>query len=246
MLAISPPMFSTIGWPFEEPLSHNQHQNSFYKDTVDQLFNFHDQVEAEINSTDPSQSTSSDLSMVKKLVHNASERDRRKKINNLYSSLRSLLPVFDQMKLSIPATISRVLKYIPELQNQVEGLIKRKDEILLRLSPQVEEFILSKESQRKKHSYNSGFVVSISRLNDSEITIQISCYTVQKIPLSEILICLENDGLLLLNVSSSKTFGGRVFYNLHFQVDKTQILESHILNEKLLSIMEKEGEFLKQ
>ncbi|RHN78864.1 putative transcription factor bHLH family [Medicago truncatula] len=247
MLAISPPMFSTIGWPFEEPLSHNQHQNSFYKDTVDQLFNFHDQVEAEINSTDPSQSTSSDLSMVKKLVHNASERDRRKKINNLYSSLRSLLPVSDQMKkLSIPGTISRVLKYIPELQNQVEGLIKRKDEILLGLSPQVEEFILSKESQRKKHSYNSGFVVSSSRLNDSEITIQISCYTVQKIPLSEILICLENDGLLLLNVSSSKTFGGRVFYNLHFQVDKTQILESHILNEKLLSIMEKEGEFLKQ
>ncbi|XP_013467287.2 transcription factor ORG2 isoform X5 [Medicago truncatula] len=235
MLAISPPMFSTIGWPFEESLSHNQHQN--------QLFNFHDQVEAEINSTDPSQSTSSDLSMVKKLVHNASERDRRKKINNLYSSLRSLLPVFDQMKLSIPATISRVLKYIPELQNQVEGLIKRKDEILLRLSPQVEEFILSKESQRKKHSYNSGFVVSTSWLNDSEITIQISCYTVHKIPLSEILMCLENDGLLLLNLSSSQTFGGRVFYNLHFQVDKTHRLESDILNEKLLSVMDKEGLF---
>ncbi|KEH41324.1 transcription factor ORG2-like protein [Medicago truncatula] len=235
MLAISPPMFSTIGWPFEESLSHNQHQN--------QLFNFHDQVEAEINSTDPSQSTSSDLSMVKKLVHNASERDRRKKINNLYSSLRSLLPVSDQMKLSIPGTISRVLKYIPELQNQVEGLIKRKDEILLGLSPQVEEFILSKESQRKKHSYNSGFVVSTSWLNDSEITIQISCYTVHKIPLSEILMCLENDGLLLLNLSSSQTFGGRVFYNLHFQVDKTHRLESDILNEKLLSVMDKEGLF---
>jgi len=29
-------------------------------------------------------------------------------------------------------------------------------------------------------------------------------------------------------------------------VDKTQRLESHILHEKLLSIMEKEGEFFKQ
>ncbi|KAL5067058.1 hypothetical protein RYX36_017945, partial [Vicia faba] len=76
--------------------------------------------------------TSSDLSMVKKLVHNASERDRRKKINNLYSSLRSLLPLSDQM-----------------------------------------------------------------------------------------------------------TFEGRVFYNLHYQVDKTRRLESDILNEKILSIMEK-------
>jgi len=100
MLAISPPLFSTIVRPFEEPLSHNQHQNHFHTDNINQLFNFHDQVEAEINSTDPSQSTSSDLSMVKKLVHNASERDRRKKINNLYSSLRSLLPVSDQMVLN--------------------------------------------------------------------------------------------------------------------------------------------------
>ncbi|GAU31365.1 hypothetical protein TSUD_19100 [Trifolium subterraneum] len=208
MLAISSPLFSTIGWPFEDPISHNQHQNHFYKDiTTDQFFDINNQIEAE-NSTDPSQATSCDLSMVKKLVHNASERDRRKKINNLYSSIRSLLPVSDQMKkLSIPATISRVLKYIPELQKQVEGLIKRKEEILLRFSPQVDE---------------------------------ISCYTVHKIPLSEILLCLENDGLLLLNVSSSQTFGGRDFYNLHLQeMDKSQRLESDILNEKILSIMEK-------
>ncbi|CAJ2673513.1 transcription factor ORG2-like [Trifolium pratense] len=241
MLAISPPLFSTIGWPFEEHISHNLHQNHFYKDitTTDQLFHIKNQLEAE-NSTDPSQATSCDLSLVKKLVHNASERDRRKKINNLYSSLRSLLPYSDQLKkLSIPATISRVLKYIPELQKQVEGLIKRKEEILLRFSPQVDEVIISKESQMKKQSYNSGFVVSTSRLNDSEITIQISCYTVNKIPLSEILLCLENDGLFLLNVSSSQTFGGRDFYNLHLQVDKSQRLETDILNEKLLSIMEK-------
>lgn len=33
---------------------------------------------------------------VKKLNHNASERDRRKRINDLYSSLRSLLPQSDQ------------------------------------------------------------------------------------------------------------------------------------------------------
>jgi len=32
---------------------------------------------------------------VKKLNHNASERDRRKNINGLYSSLRSLLPPSD-------------------------------------------------------------------------------------------------------------------------------------------------------
>lgn len=38
-----------------------------------------------------------DHKTVKKLNHNASERDRRKKINGMYSSLRSLLPHQDQM-----------------------------------------------------------------------------------------------------------------------------------------------------
>lgn len=127
-----------------------------------------------------------------------------------------------QKKLSIPATISRVLKYIPELQKHVEGLTKKKEDILLKLSRQGDA-VISKESQRiknKPHRNSSGFVVSTttSRLNESEATVQISSYTLHKIPLSEILLCLENDGLVLLNVSSSETFGGRVFYNLHFQV----------------------------
>ncbi|KAJ1404254.1 Myc-type, basic helix-loop-helix [Sesbania bispinosa] len=246
MLALSPsPMFSTIGyWPYEEPLSQSQN-NYFYKHTENSEL-FHHQPQVEIQSSTPSPAIISDLTMVKKLIHNASERDRRKKINALYSSLRSLLPVADQMKkLSIPATISRVVKYIPELQKQVNGLTKKKEEILLRISKQGDA-VINKETQRKiVHSKsNSGFVVSTSRLNDSEASIQISSYTVHKIPLSEILLCLENDGLVLLNASSSETFGGRTFYNLHFQVDKTQRLESEVLYEKLLSIIDKNGNFL--
>lgn len=124
-----------------------------------------------------------------------------------------------QKKLSIPATISQVLKYIPELQKQVEGLKKKKKGILLSLSQQ-RDVVISKESQRKKPCYNSGFVISTNRLSDSEVSIQISSYIVnhEKIPLSEILFCLENDGFVLLNISSSETYGGRAFHNLHFQV----------------------------
>lgn len=142
-----------------------------------------------------------------------------------------------QKKLSIPLTISRVLKYIPELQKHVEGLIKRKEEILYKLSPKLDHH------EVKNHGHNLGFVVSSCRLNDSEVSIQISCYTFHMVPLSEILLYLENDGFLLLNVSSSDTFGGRVFYNLHYQMDKTKRLESDIINEKLLSVMEKERKF---
>ena len=35
-----------------------------------------------------------------------------------------------QEKLSIPATVSRMVKYIPELQQQVDVLIQKKEELI--------------------------------------------------------------------------------------------------------------------
>ncbi|KAK7244461.1 hypothetical protein RIF29_39283 [Crotalaria pallida] len=85
------------------------------------------------------------------------------------------------------------------------------------------------------------FLWQIKRLNENEAAIQISTYEeVNNISLSEILLCFENHGFVLLNASSSETVGGRIFYNLHFQVEKTYRLES----EMLLSMLEKkEGIF---
>ena len=122
-----------------------------------------------------------------------------------------------QKKMSIPATVSRVIKYIPELQQQVQSLTKKKEVLLWRISRQLQGDAVNKESQRKISQHNSEFVVSTSRLNDCEVVVHIS-YEAQKAPLSEILHCLENNGLYLLNGSSSETFGGRAFHNLHFQV----------------------------
>lgn len=93
MLTLSPPFFPSFGWPLEDPIS--QEHNSFYRDisleTSDSLLpspQSRPQAGGDINGT------------VKKLNHNASERDRRKKINNLYSSLFSLLPAADRMVLT--------------------------------------------------------------------------------------------------------------------------------------------------
>ncbi|KAH1258013.1 Transcription factor ORG2 [Glycine max] len=187
----SPPVFSTKGWLLEEdPLSYDV--SSEYSFPY-QFYSPQTQIELEIErSTSPSPE---DPAMVKKLSHNASERDRRKK-----------------------------------------WLIKR-------ISRQLQGDAVNKDSQRRISHHNSDFVVSTSRLNDCEAVVHISSYEAHKAPLSEILQCLENNGLLLLNASSSETFGGRVFYNLHFQVEKTQRLESEILTEKLLSIYEKQRIF---
>ncbi|XP_045795671.1 transcription factor ORG2-like [Trifolium pratense] len=244
MVAFCSPQFSysNMGWFLEELepesllISHKQKNYVSLEYSLPHN-EFSSPIKQDVEDIERSQSPKL---MVKKLNHNASERDRRKKVNNLISSLRSLLPGEDQTKkMSIPVTISRVLKYIPELQKQVEGLIKKKEDFLSRISRQ--EYAVNKESSQKKIPiYNSSFIVSTSRLNDIELAIHISSYESNKIPLSEILMCLEDNGLFLLNSSSSKTFGGRLFYNLHFQVEKTQRLECDALIQKLLSICEKQ------
>ncbi|XP_015969203.1 transcription factor bHLH100 [Arachis duranensis] len=231
MLALSSPtsMFpNNMEWPLEleeEELSHSHHE-------------YFNSEEYPLLSS----------SMAKKFNHNANERHRRKKINALYSSLRSILPVADQTKkMSIPATISRVLKYIPELQQQVEELIKKKEELLLRISRQGDinnDDAAAAAAMNKKghhHQNSSGFLVSSSTISDSEVSIQIiSSYGIQKCQVSEILVCLENHyALQLLNASSFDTFGGRLFYNLHFQMEMAHTLDTEVLSEKILSICEK-------
>lgn len=122
-----------------------------------------------------------------------------------------------QKKLSNPATVSWVLKYIPELQQQVEGLIGKKEEVLARVL-KLQADTIYQQSQRKSAVWSSLAAVSASRLSDKEIVLQISTFKVHDTPLSQILIDLEKDGLSLLNATSFESFGGRVFYSLHLQV----------------------------
>ncbi|XP_075668286.1 transcription factor ORG2-like [Castanea sativa] len=223
-----------------------EHSNYVYRETeASELFAQDyppSQPKLEPNHSTISTSIGSSPAMVKKLHHNASERDRRKKINTLYSSLRTLLPPADQAeKLSIPATVSRMVKYIPELQQQVDILIQKKEELISRICRQGEQ--IHQENQRQIASRSFLSAVSASWLNDREVMIQISTYKVHKSPLAEILPNLEKDGFLILNASSFESFGGRVFYNLHLQAESTYALKREVLSEKLPSFSERGEEF---
>ncbi|KAM0981354.1 hypothetical protein TB2_014140 [Malus domestica] len=247
MLALSPPMFSTIGWPIDQdPTSHD-----YYKDhittTNDQTAESSSlrilpsgRPQSELDVSTPSTTIRGECSSVspvaKKLNHNASERDRRKKINSLYSSLRSLLPADQplQKKLSIPNTVSRVVKYVPELQKQVEGLIRKREELLSRINKQ-ESALHEEKNQIKSAARSSLSAVSACQLNDREVAIQISSLKTKNNLLSDILLNLEEEGLQILNASSFESSGGRVFYNLQFQVERTYRLECESLSDKLMS-----------
>ena len=121
-----------------------------------------------------------------------------------------------QKKLSIPSTVSRVVKYIPELQQQVERLIRKKEELLSKISRQGD--VIHQENQRNGTLGSSLASVSATMLSDREIVVQISTFKAHESPLSELLLNLEEYGLVVINASSFESFGGRVFYNLHLRV----------------------------
>ncbi|CAN6829280.1 unnamed protein product [Brassica oleracea] len=144
MCALVPPFFPNFGWPSTGEYEsyylagENLDNCTFFYFPVPETYRVVHQRNS-LGVSISSAGTGIDNSPVvnKKLKHNASERDRRKKINSLFSSLCSCLPASDQSKkLSIPQTVSRSLKHILELQEEVKKLIQKKEELLLRVSGQ--------------------------------------------------------------------------------------------------------------
>jgi len=122
-----------------------------------------------------------------------------------------LFSVVLQKKLSIPTTVSRVLKYIPELQKQVDNLERRKKELT--------------NANCKPGVLNTSQIVtpivSATCLNETEIMVQVSLQSnvaATSLPLSKCIKVLENEGLHLISSSTYSTFDNRTFYSLHLQV----------------------------
>ncbi|XP_010504611.1 PREDICTED: transcription factor ORG3 [Camelina sativa] len=258
MCALVPPLFPNFGWP------STGEYNSYYL-AGDNLnnggfldFPVPEETYGEVTAVAHNQnsfggSVSSEGNeidnnpvVIKKLNHNASERDRRKKINSLFSSLRSCLPASDQSKkLSIPATVSRSLKYIPELQDQVKKLIKNKEELLMQVSGQINIEGYVKPQPKAVASYVS--TVSATRLGDNEVMVQISSSKIHNFPISNVLSGLEEDGFVLVDMSSLRSQGERLFYTLHLQVDKIENYEliCEELSQRMLYLYEECGNSLR-
>lgn len=109
---MSPPWFPNLGWPLEDQeLALDQKLIWPVEDVP--FLTCHNRREIAMSSDSLPNFSSSprevcyegpdaldDPSAIKKLSHNANERDRRKKLNTLYSSLRALLPKSDRPVIS--------------------------------------------------------------------------------------------------------------------------------------------------
>lgn len=136
-----------------------------------------------------------------------------------------------QKKLSIPATISLVLKYIPEQQKHVDGLMQRKEEMVLKMSrvsskPGDVTVITAHEDGTRVPDTGTSFpTVSARHVGDREVLIQICATTWGSSPVSKALEKLE-EGFHLLNASSFTTVGTKVFHSLHLQVTLLEMYPS--------------------
>ena len=91
---------SNPGLQLEEAMIQELHWNcpvlSFPPKEQEASYNFSQDLDFDDLSFPVSPTSHDPSNMTKKLSHNAYERDRRKKLNDLYSSLRSLLPDTEQ------------------------------------------------------------------------------------------------------------------------------------------------------
>ncbi|CAG7905480.1 unnamed protein product [Brassica rapa] len=247
MCALVPPFFPNFGWPSTGEYEsyylsgENLDNCTFFDFPVPETYGLvHQQNSLGVSISSAGIGIDKSPVVNKKLKHNASERDRRKKINSLFSSLRSCLPASDQSKkLSIPQTVSRSLKYILELQEEVKMLIQKKEELLVRVSGQ-----RAIEQQPKVVAHYVS-TVSATRLGDHEMMVQISSSKINNFSISNVLsgLELEEDGFVLVDVSLSRSQGERVFYTLHLQVDNidNDKLNCTELSQRMLYLYEECG-----
>ncbi|KAL4587427.1 hypothetical protein LXL04_000298 [Taraxacum kok-saghyz] len=263
MLAFPPLFPSNYGWPSDDfipkDIQLDCHDSvpveaNSYNSVLD--FPTYDDIQSDLppeNSNSSGGIANGDfadpLSVVKKLNHNASERHRRKRVNNLYAFLRSVLPISgdQKKKVSIPGTVSRALKYIPELQKEIATLIRKKEKLSLDSSPKDnlrQQGMKNKIGKGAKMETKSSVVSSVSVLGANEAVIQLisSNEHMNKRKeiglLSRVLEYLEQeeDELVLMNATTFKCFGEETsFTTLHLQMQGDNSMDAERLKEKLCS-----------
>nr|XP_009779323.1 PREDICTED: uncharacterized protein LOC104228545 [Nicotiana sylvestris] len=240
MLAFSSSIFPNMSseWSFEEAQNYDQQNNNILQNEItNDLFEGlpidHNSPSSYQQQYSKEKSFDNSL-MAKKLSHNASERNRRKKMNFLYSTLRSLIPPANlkKKKLSFPATVSYVQQYIPELKKEIERLSQTKD---LLLSNKAGSLVQSNNINQRNTTSSAS--ISASPLCNGQVLVQIST-TQTSFPISQVFQTLEEDGILLLNATSFKSSGEKIFHNLHFQMQGTVGMEIQSLKTKLLVMYE--------
>ncbi|KAJ0856973.1 putative transcription factor bHLH family [Helianthus annuus] len=188
MLALYPSLFPTThGWALEYLFNQNLPHGCNESNSYNPPFNFHtiDQIKLDLApeyfislGETTNVGTGDEMMVAKKLNHNTTERDRRKRVNELYSLLRSLLPVSSDQKVKYSKD-SITCSKIHTRTTKGSGNIKCKKEKLLLYSSSTPKTrkdhfgIRTQSGEETMIKTKSSVTSSVSIFSDKEAVIQL-------------------------------------------------------------------------
>lgn len=181
-----------------------------------------------------------DAASRKKLWHNANERDRRKKLNALYSQLQLLIPnINTKGKLYNPTVVCGALNYIPQLLSQIKELRRQRDELLTtkRISESSIFNVAGAECHTDLFQYSAhrnSPVITVNRGFGRSLAISINTCNVSGLVFSTLLLLLEQEGMEVLNASKFVA-GENLCYTLHLQMTAGRCnFDTAVLRNKIM------------
>ncbi|GLJ55375.1 hypothetical protein SUGI_1188720 [Cryptomeria japonica] len=169
----------------------------------------------------------------KKWLHKVIERERRKQMKSRYSDLRSLLPQEIIVgKSSLTDQLSVATDYIRHLQEKVEELTKKRDE--MKMSEMQYYKVNNDISFRKCDAF------PLVNVNHVGSLVLITTNTLRKqMALSRLLLVVEEEGLHIISASSF-TADDKVYHTLHCKLfDKKRFTGGTKLEQRLWQLIDR-------
>ncbi|XP_057869432.2 transcription factor bHLH118 [Cryptomeria japonica] len=162
----------------------------------------------------------------KNSIHTSTERQRRKDMKSLYSSLRSLLPEEYVMgKRSIADQLLRTANYIKHLQEKVKEAKQVRDETCQKKMCQDLPVSVASQTFPSIKIDSSGSFIVVSTIN---------C----QIAFSDLLFAMENNDLHVVSASSC-AMNDKFFHTVHAKVSDLNNFDKRILYRQISNLMTK-------
>lgn len=176
----------------------------------------------------------SDDFKLRRIMHRDIERQRRREMSTLYSSLRSLLPLhYVKGKRSVSDHMHEAVNYIKEMQGNIKELEKRRDSSLLLKSPLPNSI---------PHGTENSFTVSPDCVTVSpclqggiQISISVDCKG-KCFPLSRLLRGIMKKGLNVVSCVSAKA-NQRSLYTIHTEACDMNNIDHLALQQKVIDMI---------
>ncbi|MCD7461419.1 hypothetical protein HAX54_046086 [Datura stramonium] len=185
--------------------------------------------------TNNNHETVSDDFKLRRIMHRDIERQRRREMSTLYSSLRSLLPLhYVKGKRSVSDHMNEAVNYIKEMQGKIKKLEKRRDSSLLVKSPlpnsiphgTENSFTVSPDCVTVSPCLQGGIQISIS------VDCKGKCFLLSKLLRGLIM----TQGLNVVSCVSAKA-NQRSLYTIHTEAFDMNNIDHLALQQKVIDMI---------